>query len=67
MNKNEGELLNNHILSIFRINPKKKFNYRQILIKLPKKENSNQVKKSLFFLEQNKQIKQINQINQIKG
>lgn len=60
MNKNEGELLNNHILSIFRINPKKKFNYRQILIKLPKKENSNQVKKSLFFLEQKKQIKQIN-------
>jgi len=38
MNKNEGELLNNHILSIFRINPKKKFNYRQILITTKKRE-----------------------------
>ena len=50
----------NHILSFFISSPKKKFNYRQILSKLPYEINKNKIKKVLFLLENEKKIEQIN-------
>ncbi len=50
----------NHILSFFISSPKKKFNYRQILSKLPYEINKNKIKEALFLLEKEKKIAQIN-------
>ena len=60
MYKKEEDLLNKEILSVFKNNQKRKFNYKQILFKLKSKVNSKDIKKSLFFLEKEKKIKQIN-------
>ncbi|MDA9107051.1 ribonuclease R [Flavobacteriaceae bacterium] len=59
MYKKEEDLLNKEILSVFKNNQKRKFNYKQILFKLKSKVNSKDIKKSLFFLEKEKKIKQI--------
>ena len=60
MYEKEEDLLNKEILSVFKNNQKRKFNYKQILFKLKSKVNSKDIKKSLFFLEKEKKIKQIN-------
>ena len=60
MYKKEDDLLNKEILLVFKNNQKRKFNYKQILFKLKRKVNSNDLKKSLFFLEKEKKIKIIN-------
>jgi ribonuclease R len=60
MYEKEEDLLNKEILSVFKNNQKRKFNYKQILFKLKNKVNSKGIKKSLFFLEKEKKIKQIN-------
>ena len=60
MKRKEGKLIANHILSFFVSSPKKKFNYRQILSKIPYEINKNRIKEVLFLLEQEKKIKQIN-------
>ena len=60
MYEKEEDLLNKEILSVFKNNQKRKFNYKQVLFKLKSKVNSKDIKKSLFFLEKEKKIKQIN-------
>ena len=60
MYKKEENLLNNEILSVFKNNYKRKFNYKQILFKLKRNVNTNDLKKSLIFLEREKTIVQIN-------
>ena len=60
MCKKEENLLNNEILSVFKNNYKRKFNYKQILFKLKRNVNTNDLKKSLIFLEREKTIVQIN-------
>ena len=60
MYKKEENLLNNEILSVFKNNYKRKFNYKQILFKLKRNVNTNDLKKSLIFLEREKKIVQIN-------
>ena len=60
MYKKEDDLLNKEILLLFKNNQKRKYNYKQILFKLKSKVNSNDLKKSLLFLEKEKKIKQIN-------
>ena len=61
MYKKEENLLNNEILSVFKNNYKRKFNYKQILFKLKRNVNTNDLKKTLIFLEREKKIVQINQ------
>ena len=60
MNKKGIKTIIKHILSFFISSPKKKFNYRQILSKLPYEINKNKIKETLFLLEQEKKIEQIN-------
>jgi len=60
MKRRELKTIINQILSFFISSPKKKFNYRQILSKLPYKINKNKIKEVLFLLEKENKIKQIN-------
>ena len=60
MYKKEENLLYNEILSVFNKNQKRKFNYKQILFKLNRKLNSNDLKKTLFLLEKDKKIIELN-------
>tara|TARA_B100001996_G_scaffold46865_1_gene33672 strand:- start:1850 stop:3973 length:2124 start_codon:yes stop_codon:yes gene_type:complete len=60
MKKKGTKTIINHILSFFLSSPKKKFNYRQILSKLPYEINKNKIKEALFLLENEKKIEQIN-------
>jgi|TARA_B110000914_G_scaffold132444_1_gene115764 ribonuclease R len=60
MHKKGDDLLNEEILYIFKNNQKRKFNYKQILFKLKRKVNSDELKKSLYLLEKKNKLKQIN-------
>lgn len=60
MYKKEENLLYNEILSVFNKNKKRKFNYKQILFKLNRNLNSNDLKKTLFLLEKDKKIIELN-------
>ena len=57
MKRRELKTIINQILSFFISSPKKKFNYRQILSKLPYKINKNKIKEVLFLLEKENKIK----------
>ncbi len=65
MYKKEENLLYNEILSVFNKNQKRKFNYKQILFKLNRNLNSNDLKKTLFLLEKDKKIIELNPGNYI--
>ena len=60
MKRKQSETTTNHILSFFIFSPKKKFNYRQILSKLPYEISKNKIKEILFLLEKEKKIQQLN-------
>ncbi|MBC8303040.1 MAG: RNB domain-containing ribonuclease, partial [Pelagibacterales bacterium] len=59
MKRKQSETTTNHILSFFIFSPKKKFNYRQILSKLPYEISKNKIKEILFLLEKEKKIQQL--------
>ena len=60
MKKGNSKITKNHIFSFFASSPKRKFNYRQILSKLPYEIDKNQIKEILFLLEKTKKIEQVN-------
>ena len=60
MKRKQSKTTTNHILSFFIFSPKKKFNYRQILSKLPYEISKNKIKEILFLLEKEKKIQQLN-------
>ena len=60
MKKKDNNLLRNHLLSFFKKQPKRKYNYRQLLNLLPYLVKKEEIKEVLFLLEQRKKIKQIN-------
>jgi hypothetical protein len=53
MYEKEEDLLNKEILSVFKNNQKRKFNYKQVLFKLKSKVNSKNIKKfrKLYFIK----------------